>query len=57
MEDPERGHVAGTSPHQSLLLQTQGFPVSPEAPPGTPGGGTVSTVGTRAKRNLGPEGA
>ena len=57
MEDPERGHVAGTSPHQSLLLQIPGFPVSPEALPGTPGGGTVSPVGTRAERNLGPEGA
>ena len=57
MEDPERGHVAGTSPHQSLLLQIPGFPVSPEAPPGTPGGGTVSPMGTRAERNLGPEGA
>lgn len=26
--DAERGHVAGTSPHQSLVLQTPSFPVS-----------------------------
>lgn len=28
MGDAERGHVAGTGPHQSLVLQTPGFPMS-----------------------------